>query len=105
MVAAASQSCPRHEQERWAWLEEWVVEPNENPEARHESDVKRSTRVRGTLEGPCDVIFEQFSEVGNDRPLSAQDARGDIFESLRQVRPSLSLAALFRSCSTGTISR
>jgi cysteine synthase len=94
--------------ERFAWLDEWVVEPGDiirTPGT--ESNVKEIyDRCAELADDPRNVIFNQFSEFGNHLAhyFCTGSALGNIFESLREGTPSLSLAVFVSATgSAGTI--
>ncbi len=94
--------------ERFAWLEDWVVEPDDIiPTPGTESNVKEIYDKCAELsQDPQNVIFNQFSEFGNHLAhyLCTGSALADVFESLRENRPALSLAAFVSATgSAGTI--
>ncbi|OGN86142.1 MAG: pyridoxal-5'-phosphate-dependent protein subunit beta [Chloroflexi bacterium GWC2_73_18] len=94
--------------ERFAWLEGWVADPADiirTPGT--ESNVKEIYDRCAELErDPANVIFNQFSEFGNylAHYLVTGWALGRVFESLRETRPDLRLAAFTSATgSAGTI--
>ena len=94
--------------ERFAWLEGWVADPADiiRPPGT-ESNVKEIYDRCAELErDPANVIFNQFSEFGNylAHYLVTGWALGRVFESLRETRPDLRLAAFTSATgSAGTI--
>jgi len=91
--------------ERFAWLEEWVAEPDDDiiRTPGTESNVKEIYDKCAELsEDPRNMVFNQFSEFGNHLAhyLCSGSAFARVFETLRQDRPSLSLAAFV--CATGS---
>jgi cysteine synthase len=94
--------------ERFAWLEEWVVEPGDiirTPGT--ESSVKEIyDKCAELAEDPRNVTFNQFAEFGNHLAhyRCTGSALGNLFESLREGSPSLSLAVFVSATgSAGTI--
>ena len=83
--------------ERFTWLEEWVVEPDDIiPTPGTESNVKEIYDKCAELsKDPQNVIFNQFSEFGNHLAhyLCTGTALAAVFEALRARDPALSLAA------------
>ena len=94
--------------ERFAWLEEWVVDSEDvirTPGT--ESNVKEIYDRCHELElDPENVIFNQFSEFGNyvAHYLVTGTALGRLFERLQEQRPTLRLRAFVSATgSAGTI--
>jgi cysteine synthase len=94
--------------ERFAWLEDWVVDPADiiaTPGT--ESNVKEIyDRCAELSRDPGNVIFNQFSEFGNHLAhyLCTGTALGDVFDAMREERPALRLAAFVSaSGSAGTL--
>ncbi|HLX32146.1 MAG TPA: pyridoxal-phosphate dependent enzyme [Gaiellaceae bacterium] len=95
-------------QERFDWLEHWVVEPSDiirTPGT--ESNVKEIyDKCHELAEDPRNVIFNQFSEFGNYvvHYLATGRALERVFESLQAERPGLRLRAFVSATgSAGTI--
>jgi len=94
--------------ERFAWLEDWVVDPGDiirTPGT--ESNVKEIyDRCHLLAEDPENVIFNQFAEFGNYvvHYLATGSALGRLFESLQDASPSLRLHSFVSATgSAGTI--
>ena len=94
--------------ERFAWLEQWVVEPDDiirTPGV--ESNVKEIyDRCHELAEDPDNVILNQFAEFGNHiaHYLATGAALERVFESLREQEPELRLRAFVSATgSAGTI--
>ncbi len=94
--------------ERFAWLEQWVVDPGDiirTPGT--ESNVKEIYDRCAELErDPQNVIFNQFAEFGNHiaHYLATGAALERVFESLRADEPELRLRAFVSATgSAGTI--
>ena len=81
--------------ERFAWLEQWVVEPGDIVRAPGtESNVKEIYDKCHELAGdPDNVILNQFAEFGNHiaHYLATGAALERVFESLREHEPALML--------------
>ena len=96
-------------QERFDWLERWVVEPDEDVirTPGTESNVKEIyDRCHELAEDPENVIFNQFAEFGNHvvHYLATGAALGRVFDSLQHDEPSLRLRAFVSATgSAGTI--
>ena len=94
--------------ERFAWLEEWVVEPDDIVRTPGtESNVKEIyDRCRELAEDPDNVILNQFAEFGNHivHYLATGAALACVFESMREREPDLQLRAFVSATgSAGTI--
>jgi cysteine synthase len=94
--------------ERFAWLEEWVTDPDDIVRTPGtESNVKAIyDRCRELSADPENVIFNQFSEFGNHivHYLATGSALARIFESMRAQAPELRLRAFVSATgSAGTI--
>jgi cysteine synthase len=94
--------------ERFAWLEDWVVDPGDiirTPGT--ESNVKEIyDRCHELALDPANVIFNQFAEFGNYvvHYLATGAALGSVFESLQADTPALQLRAFVSATgSAGTI--
>ena len=94
--------------ERFAWLERWVVEPEDiirTPGT--ESNVKEIyDRCHELAEDPDNVILNQFAEFGNHivHYLATGAALERVFESMRAREPDLRLRAFVSATgSAGTI--
>jgi cysteine synthase len=94
--------------ERFAWLEQWVVEADDiirTPGT--ESNVKEIyDRCNELAADPDNVIFNQFAEFGNHiaHYLATGSALARVFEALQAKRPSLALRAFVSATgSAGTI--
>jgi cysteine synthase len=94
--------------ERFAWLEDWVVEPGDiirTPGT--ESNVKEIyDRCHELSLDPDNVIFNQFAEFGNYvvHYLATGSALGRLFESLQDASPSVQLHSFVSATgSAGTI--
>jgi cysteine synthase len=94
--------------ERFDWLEEWVVEPEDIVRTPGtESNVKEIyDRCKELAADPGNVIFNQFSEFGNYlvHHLATGAALERVFEFLREDEAALSLRAFVAATgSAGTI--
>jgi cysteine synthase len=94
--------------ERFAWLEDWVVDPSDviaTPGS--ESNVKEIyDRCAELSADPVNVIFNQFSEFGNHlvHYECTGAALGDVFERMQRTDPHLRLRAFVSaSGSAGTL--
>ncbi len=94
--------------ERFAWLEDWVVDPSDiirTPGT--ESNVKEIyDRCKELAADPENVIFNQFSEFGNyiAHYLATGSALLNVFDSMRETEPGLQLRAFVSATgSAGTI--
>jgi cysteine synthase len=94
--------------ERFAWLEQWVAEPDDiirTPGT--ESNVKEIyDRCHELATDPENVILNQFAEYGNHiaHYLATGAALGRVFESMHAEEPSLRLRAFVSATgSAGTI--
>ena len=96
-------------QERFDWLDRWVVEPGEDVirTPGTESNVKEIyDRCHELAADPENVIFNQFAEFGNAvaHYLATGAALGRVFDALKQDEPSLRLRAFVSATgSAGTI--
>jgi cysteine synthase A len=95
-------------QERFDWLEDWVADPSDiirTPGT--ESNVKEIYDKCDELsEDPGNVIFNQFSEVGNHiaHYLATGSALRHVFDAMRENEPALRLRAFVSATgSAGTI--
>jgi cysteine synthase len=94
--------------ERFAWLEQWVVEPDDIIRTHGtESNVKEIYDRCHELElDPENFIFNQFAEFGNYvvHYLATGSALGTVFESMQASEPSLRLHSFVSATgSAGTI--
>ena len=94
--------------ERFAWLEQWVVDPGDIVRTPGtESNVKEIyDRCHELAEDPDNVILNQFSEFGNHiaHYLATGAALERVFESMRGQEPDLQLRAFVSATgSAGTI--
>ncbi len=94
--------------ERFAWLEQWVVSPDDIVRTPGtESNVKEIyDRCHELAEDPDNVILNQFAEFGNHiaHYLATGAALERVFESLREREPELRLRAFVSATgSAGTI--
>ncbi len=94
--------------ERFAWLEQWVVEPGDIVRTRGtESNVKEIyDKCHELAEDADNVIFNQFAEFGNHivHYLATGAALERVFESMREREPGLRLRAFVSATgSAGTI--
>ena len=94
--------------ERFAWLERWVVDPADIVRTPGtESNVREIYDACAELErDPANVVLNQFSEFANYLAHYSVTGRAfeHVFESLRAQRPSLRLAAFVAaSGSAGTL--
>ncbi len=94
--------------ERFAWLENWVVDPSDiirTPGT--ESNVKEIyDRCKELAADPENVIFNQFSEFGNyiAHYLATGSALLDVYHAMREKQPGLRLRAFVSATgSAGTI--
>ena len=94
--------------ERFAWLEDWVVDPSDiirTPGT--ESNVKEIyDRCRELAGDPENVIFNQFSEFGNyiAHYLATGTALANVYGAMREQEPGLRLRAFVSATgSAGTI--
>ena len=94
--------------ERFAWLENWVVDPSDiirTPGT--ESNVKEIyDRCKELAADPENVIFNQFSEFGNyiAHYLATGTALLNVYDAMRQEEPALRLRAFVSATgSAGTI--
>ena len=94
--------------ERFDWLEDWVVDPSDiirTPGT--ESNVKEIYDKCDELsDDPANVIFNQFSEVGNHiaHYLATGTALQHVFDAMREKEPALRLRAFVSATgSAGTI--
>ena len=94
--------------ERFAWLEQWVVDPGDIVRTPGtESNVKEIyDRCHELAEDPDNVILNQFAEFGNHiaHYLATGAALERVFESMREDEPDLRLRAFVSATgSAGTI--
>ena len=94
--------------ERFAWLEQWVVEPGDIVRTPGtESNVKEIyDKCHELAEDPDNVILNQFAEFGNHiaHYLATGAALERVFESMREQEPALRLRAFVSATgSAGTI--